>query len=80
MPYKMTKRGSIDNEVTNEFFCDTDNDLANIPKNLINLGSVAVVIEGMKIYIANSKREWVSFMSSGGSDSSSGGATSPVAD
>ena len=80
MAYKMTKRGSLDNETTNEFFCDTDSDLANIPNNLINLGSVAVVIEGMKIYIANSKREWVSFMSSGSSDSSSGGATSPVAD
>ena len=80
MAYKMTKRGSLDNETTNEFFCDIEEDLNNIPNSLINLGSVAVVIEGMKIYIANSKREWVSFMSSGSSDSSSSGAASPVAD
>ena len=29
MAYKMTKRGSLDNEITNEFFCDTETDLNN---------------------------------------------------
>lgn len=78
MAYKMTKRGSLDNEVTNEFFCDTEEDLARIPSNLINLGTVAVVIDGMAIYIANSQGEWVSFGASGGG--SSAAETSPTVD
>lgn len=60
MAYKMTKSGSLDNEVTNEFFCDTADDLANIPSSLVNLGSVAVVLDGMEVYIANSNKEWLS--------------------
>lgn len=58
MAYKMTKKGSLDNETTNEFFCDTVDDLANIPSNQINLGSVAVVLDPMQIFIANSNKEW----------------------
>lgn len=61
MAYKMTKRGSLDNETTNEFFCDTMDDLENIPANLINLGTVAVVLDGTRIFIANSAKEWQSF-------------------
>ena len=60
MAYKMTKQGSLDNETTNEFFCDTAEDLAKIPSNLINLGSIAVVLDGMEIYIANSSKQWLS--------------------
>lgn len=60
MAYKMTKRGSLDNEITNEFFCDTTADLNKIPSNEINLGSVAVVVDGMEVYIANSNKQWVS--------------------
>ena len=60
MAYKMTKRGSMDNETTNEFFCDTATDLANIPASLVNLGSVAVVLDGMEVYIANSSKQWIS--------------------
>ena len=60
MPYKMSKRGSLDNETTNEFFCDTPEDLAAIPASQINLGSVAVVVDPFEMYIANSKKEWVS--------------------
>ena len=60
MAYKMTKSGSLDNEITNEFFCDTADDLANIPTSLVNLGSVAVVLDGMEVYIANSNKEWLS--------------------
>lgn len=60
MAYKMTKRGSMDNETTNEFFCDTATDLANIPTELVNLGSVAIVLDGMEVYIANSSKQWVS--------------------
>ena len=60
MAYKMTKSGSLDNAVTNEFFCDTADDLANIPSSLVNLGSVAVVLDGMEVYIANSNKQWQS--------------------
>lgn len=58
MAYKMTKSGSRDNETTNEFFCDTTDDLANIPAADINLGSIAVVIDGMQVFIANSSKQW----------------------
>ena len=68
MAYKMTKRGSMDNETTNEFFCDTTEDLNKIPTSDINLGSVAVVVDGMEIFIANSKKEWVSMTPTGESD------------
>lgn len=60
MAYKMTKSGSLDNEITNEFFCDTEDDLENIPSSLINLGSVAVVLDDMQVFIANSQKEWKS--------------------
>ncbi len=58
MAYKMTKKGSLDNETTNEFFCDTVDDLANIPSNQINLGTIAVILDPMQIFIANSSKEW----------------------
>ena len=58
MAYKLSKRGSLDNEITNEFFCDTTDDLDNIPTRDINLGSVAVVIDGMQVFIADSNKEW----------------------
>ena len=58
MAYKMTKKGSLDNETTKEFFCDTVDDLANIPSNQINLGTVAVILDPMQIFIANSNKEW----------------------
>ena len=60
MAYKMTKSGSLDNEITNEFFCDTTDDLENIPSKLVTLGSVAVVLDGMQVFIANSQKEWKS--------------------
>lgn len=66
----MNKRGTQDNIVTYEHYCDTKADLANIPKNQITLGSVAIVLkdddDSMGIYMANSNKEWISF-SSGGS-------------
>ena len=60
MAYKMTKRGSLDNEITNEFFCDSGEDLENIPASMINLGSVAVVVDPFEMFIANSEGEWKS--------------------
>lgn len=60
MPYKLTKRGSLDNEITNTFFCDGPEDLQNIPASQINLGSTAVVIDPFEMFIANSNKEWIS--------------------
>ena len=60
----MTKRGSQDNVVTYEFFCDTEEDLNNIDPRYITMGSVAVIIDGFEVYIANSKKEWINFASS----------------
>lgn len=69
----MTKRGSEDNIVTYEHYCDTKADLANIPQDQISLGSVAIVLkdedDSMGIYLANSNKEWISFSTSGGSSS-----------
>ena len=58
MSYKLAQRGSIDNDVTNVFYCDEPADLNKIPSSDINLGSVAVVIDPFEMYIANSKGEW----------------------
>ena len=60
MAYAMTKHGSLDNQVTNEFICDTAADLNTIDKKLITLGSVALVLEDMEAYIANSSKQWLS--------------------
>lgn len=61
MAYKMTKRGSMDNEVTNEFICETSDDLANIPPKDINLGTVAIVLKpAIQVFIADSQKVWCS--------------------
>lgn len=70
MPYKMTMRGSLDNEVTNQFICDTPEDLAAIPASQINLGSVAVVVDPFDMLMAKSNKKWVSL--AGGSSEESG--------
>jgi len=59
MAYKMTKRGSLDNETTNEFFCDTIEDRNLIPNSDINLGTIAIVLKpAMQIFIADSNKQW----------------------
>lgn len=66
----MTKRGSEDNVVTYEHYCDTKADLINIPQDQITLGSVAIVLKdednSMGIYMANSNKEWISFSAGSG--------------
>ena len=53
MAYKMTKRGSMDNEITNEFYCDTMEDRDAIPASQINLGTVAIVLKPtLQVFIA----------------------------
>ena len=64
MAAKMTKRGSMDNDVAYEFMCDTAADLDAIDPKYVVLGSVAVVIDGFEVFIANSNKEWISLASS----------------
>lgn len=58
----MTKRGSQDNMITYEHYCDTTADMNNIDPKYITLGSVCVVISGesgeMDVYIAGSDKQW----------------------
>lgn len=72
----LVKRGSLDNVITYEHYCDAKADLANIPKNQITLGSTAVVLQdedgGLGIYIAGSDKEWVAVSTSSGGGSSGG--------
>ena len=41
-----SKRGQLDNVVTYEHICDTSSDLDSIKPEYINLGSVAIVLQG----------------------------------
>ena len=58
----MTKRGSQDNMITYEHYCDTTADMNNIDPKYITLGSVCIVISGeggeMDVYIAGSDKQW----------------------
>lgn len=78
MAHKLAQRGSLDNEYTNVFYCDTIEDLNAIEQSEINLGSVAVVIEPFEMFIAKSNKTWVSLTPSSGSISEE--ETAPVAD
>ena len=60
MAYVMTKRGQMDNQVANEFMCDTTADLSKIDSSEITFGSVAFILDTMEVFIANSKKEWKS--------------------
>lgn len=66
----MTKKGSLDNIVTYEHYCDTILDLANIPANEISLGSTAIVLQGengtLEVYIANSQKHWAPLLNEEG--------------
>lgn len=59
--YYLSREGNLVNHSTNNFMCDTVEDLQNIPKKDIFLGATAVVLEGdiLKLFIANSDKEWV---------------------
>lgn len=60
---KTTKRGQQDNVITYEHICDTAADLQNIDSNYINLGTIAIVLQGesggLEVYMANSNKDWV---------------------
>lgn len=49
------------NRATYEYMCDSVEELENIPKDKMNLGSTALVItEGeLKVFICNGEDKWV---------------------
>lgn len=73
----MTKRGSLDNIVTYEHYCDTPADLNNIDPHYITLGSVAIVLHDanntLGAYIADSNKQWVNVAAVNGGGNSGGG-------
>ena len=62
MAHIMTKRGSEDNIITYEHYCDTVDDMDNIDPQYITLGSTCIVVEGesgeLEAYIAKSDKSW----------------------
>ena len=62
MAHIMTKRGSDDNIITYEHYCDTVADMEEIDPNYITLGSTCIVVEGesgeLEAYIAKSDKSW----------------------
>ena len=63
MATTMTKRGQVDNVVAYEFVCDNVSDLQAINTQYVTMGSIAIVIEGengFEVYMANSKKQWIS--------------------
>lgn len=75
----MAKRGSLDNVVTFEHYCDTTEEIQNIPKEYSTLGSIAIAVndeqEGLAVYICNSNKEWIPLVA-GASIPSGGGGVS----
>lgn len=58
---KTTKRGQLDNVITYDHTCDYRSDLDTIDPKLINLGSVAIVLDDngkLGVYMASSDKEW----------------------
>ena len=73
----MTKRGSIDNVVTYEHYCDRVSDLQNIPRDQITLGSVAIVLKNendeLEVYMATTGKEWVPLLENANNSEDSSG-------
>ena len=54
----MLKDGSHINREIYQHLCDTIEDLAKIPSNQINFGSLAYIISTGELYIADSNKQW----------------------
>lgn len=54
----MLKDGEKINRETFQHICDDISDLENIPRNQINFGSLAYIVNTGELFIANSKLEW----------------------
>ena len=79
MAHIMTKRGTQDNVVTYEHYCDTAADLNDIPSEYTTLGSTAIVVDdngALGAYMANNNGEWNSILNTSGGGG--GGSTTQV--
>lgn len=80
----MTKQGSLDNQVTYEHYCDTQDDLINIPQDQISLGSTAIVIKDsnnnneINVYIANFDKQWIPMLNNSGNNNNQNINISPI--
>ena len=54
----MLKDGEKINRETFQHICDDISDLENSPRNQINFGSLAYIVNTGELFIANSKLEW----------------------
>lgn len=52
------RKGDSLNRTINQFICENEEDLQEIPKNERIFGSVAYIINNKALYIANSEGEW----------------------
>ena len=79
MAYAMTKRGSQDNVITDEFMCDTISDMNAIENRYRTIGTIAIVLEGesggLEVYITGSNKQWVALNTGASSDSAAGGGS-----
>lgn len=60
----MTKRGTLDNVVGYEHYCDTHKDMEKIDPRYVTLGSVCIVLEDeenndeLTFYLGKSNQTW----------------------
>lgn len=54
----LLKDGNQINKETFQHLCDNVSDLANIPSNQINFGTLAYIISTGELYIADSQKKW----------------------
>lgn len=56
---KLKSKGIIPNVSEYQFIADSDEDVSELPKEDIPIGSTCYVISSGKILISNSKCEWI---------------------
>lgn len=59
--HKLMKENDNSNIPIYEHICESVEDLDTIPKDQINFGSIAIVLEetAVSFYMANSKKKWI---------------------
>lgn len=58
MSYQLIATGGRGVYNYDEFVVDTEADLKTIPVSQSNVGSTAFVIEGSRVFMLNSRKEW----------------------
>ena len=58
--YSIIKQNDNNSYGLNQYVCDTEEDVQNLPTN-IKIHSIALVINSGRIYILNGEKKWVKF-------------------